>query len=213
MPKANASASARRDLPGPQSSPGAALKAMELRQPLQVIVTAREVLAQTVRGAAEEAQLTLIKDATARLATLLDRLVLKLREPAAMRSRPTRATAPGGLAPSQTVRAEAFLTAHFAEDVTLNDVAAQCRLSPAQFARAFAQTTGMLPNEWLLRYRIDEAKAMMLAASWRKVRDMHSRTRSAVTDVRIARASLGKYTRMILPQLHAGHCGHDNRQG
>jgi hypothetical protein len=53
----------------------------------------------------------------------------------------------------------------------------------------------------------------VLAASWRKVRDMHSRTRSAVTDVRIARASLGKYTRMILPQLHAGHCGHDNRQG
>jgi AraC family transcriptional regulator len=123
------------------------------------------VLAQTVRGAAEEAQLTSIKDATARLATLLDRLVLKLREPAAMRSRPTRATAQGGLTPSQTVRAEAFLAAHFAEDVTLNDVAAQCRLSPAQFARAFAQTTGVLPNEWLLRYRIDEAKAMMLETS------------------------------------------------
>jgi AraC-like DNA-binding protein len=71
----------------------------------------------------------------------------------------------GRLTPSQTVRAEAFLAAHFAEDVTLNDVAAQCRLSPAQFARAFAQTTGMLPNEWLLRYRIDEAKAMMLETS------------------------------------------------
>ena len=161
MLKANASAGARRGLRGLQNSPGAALKAMELRQPLQVIVTAREVLAQTVRGAAEEAQLTLIKDATARLATLLDRLVLKLREPAAMRS----LSAPGGLTPSQTVRAEAFLAAHFAEDVTLNDVAAQCQLSPAHFARAFAQTTGMLPNEWLLRYRIDEAKAMMLETS------------------------------------------------
>lgn len=161
MPKANASAGARRGLRGLQNSLGAALKAMELRQPLQVIVTAREVLAQTVRGAAEEAQLTLIKNATARLATLLDRFVLKPREPTAMRSRP----APGGLTSSQTVRAEAFLAAHFAEDVTLNDVATQCQLSPAHFARAFAQTTGMLPNEWLLRYRIDEAKAMMLETS------------------------------------------------
>lgn len=162
MPKANASANARRGLRGPQSPPGAALMAMELRQRLQVVVTAREVLAQTVRGAAEEAQLTLIKDATDRFAKMLDRLVLALREPAAMRS---RGTAQGGLTPSQTVRAEAFLAAHFAEDVTLNDVAAQCRLSPAHFARAFTQTTGMLPNEWLLRYRIDEAKAMMLETS------------------------------------------------
>ncbi len=158
MPKANASASARRGLRGLQSPPGAGFKAMELRQPLQVIVTAREVLAQTVSGAAEEAQLTLIKDATAHLATMLDRLVLKLREP-------TRAAAQGGLTLGQTVRAEAFLAAHFAEDVTLNDVAAQCGLSPAHFARAFTQTTGMLPNEWLLRYRIDEAKVMMLETS------------------------------------------------
>ena len=165
MPKANASASARRGLRRLQSPPGAAFKAMELRQPLQVIVTAREVLAQTVRGATEEAQLTLIKEASARLSTILDRLVLTLRESAATRSRTTRATAQGGLTPSQTVRAEAFLAAHFAEDVTLNDVAAQCRLSPAHFARAFTQTTGMLPNEWLLRYRIDEAKAMMLETS------------------------------------------------
>lgn len=139
--------------------------AMELRQPLQVIVTAHDVLAQTVRGADGEAQLTLIKDVTARLATMADRLVLKLREPTAMRPRPTRATAQGGLTPSQTVRAEAFLAAHLAEDVTLNDVAAHCRLSPAHFARAFTQTTGMLPNEWLLRYRIDQAKAMMLETS------------------------------------------------
>ena len=165
MPKANASPSARRGLRGLQSPPGAAFKAMELRQPLQAIVTAHEVLiAQTVRGATEEAQLTLIKEATARLSTILDRLVLSLREPAAMRSRTTR-PAQGGTTPSQTVRAEAFLAAHFAEDVTLNDVAAQCRLSPAHFARAFTQTTGMLPNEWLLRYRIDEAKAMMLETS------------------------------------------------
>jgi AraC-like DNA-binding protein len=165
MPKANASANARRGLRGLQGPPGAVVKAMELRQPLQVIVTAREVLAQTVRGTAEETQLTLIKDATERLASMVDRLVLKLREPAAMRLRPTRAGAQGGLTPSQTVRAEAFLAAHFAEDVTLNDVAAQCRLSPAHFARAFSETTGMLPNEWLLRYRIDEAKAMMLETS------------------------------------------------
>ena len=165
MPKANASANARRGLRGLQGPPGAVVKAMELRQPLQVIVTAREVLAQTVRGTAEETQLTLIKDATERLASMVDRLVLKLREPAAMRTQPARAAAQGALTPSQTVRAEAFLAAHFAEDVTLADVAAQCRLSPAQFARAFAQTTGVLPNEWLLRYRIDEAKAMMLETS------------------------------------------------
>jgi hypothetical protein len=41
--------------------------AMELRRPLQIIVTARDVLAPTVPGATEKARLTLIKEATVRL--------------------------------------------------------------------------------------------------------------------------------------------------
>jgi hypothetical protein len=43
--------------------------AMQLRQLLQVIIKAGDVLAPTIPGAAEEARLTLIEGATARLST------------------------------------------------------------------------------------------------------------------------------------------------
>ncbi len=75
--------------------------------------------------------------------------------------RPGRLIAKGGLSPRQAVRAEAFLAAHFAEDVTLGDVAQHCGLSRAHFARAFRKTMGLTPHQWLLRYRIEQAKAMM----------------------------------------------------
>ncbi len=71
----------------------------------------------------------------------------------------------GGLSPHQKNRAEGYLAAHFAKDVSLGELAAHCGLSRAHFARAFRRTVGISPHQWLLRYRVDQAKAMMLEGS------------------------------------------------
>jgi AraC family transcriptional regulator len=78
---------------------------------------------------------------------------------------PRTLAAKGGLSPRQAARAEAFLAGHFAQDITLGDVAAHCGLSRAHFAAAFRRTTGLTPHQWLLRHRIERAQAMMLETS------------------------------------------------
>ena len=67
----------------------------------------------------------------------------------------------GGLSPRQAARAQDYLAAHYAEDITLRDVALECRLSPAYFIKAFKKTIGITPHQWLIRHRIDRAKAIM----------------------------------------------------
>ena len=57
----------------------AAVMAMELRQSLQVIVSAHDVLARSLCGSAVRTQLPLIKAAAMRLAGTIDRLVEILR--------------------------------------------------------------------------------------------------------------------------------------
>ena len=64
----------------------------------------------------------------------------------------------GGLAPVHARRVKEFLHAHLSGRILLTDLARTCDLSVRQFTRAFRQTTGMAPHQWLLRQRIDKAK-------------------------------------------------------
>jgi hypothetical protein len=57
----------------------AAVTAIDLRQSLQVIVSAHDVLTRRIRGDTEESQLALIKGAALRLARTVDELVQVLR--------------------------------------------------------------------------------------------------------------------------------------
>ena len=61
------------------NDPCAAVMAMELRQSLQVIVSAHDVLARSLCGSAVRTQLALIEAAAMRLAGTVDRLVEILR--------------------------------------------------------------------------------------------------------------------------------------
>ena len=72
-----------------------------------------------------------------------------------------RPVARGGLSTALERRATAFLAAHFAKDVHLEDVAAACGLSRGHLIRAFKLTTGVTPHKWLQRYRIEQAKALL----------------------------------------------------
>lgn len=69
----------------------------------------------------------------------------------------------GALAPWQERRAKEVMQSRLASRLTMADVAAECRLTPSHFARAFRRSTGVTPHEYLLQLRIDEAKRLMLS--------------------------------------------------
>jgi AraC family transcriptional regulator len=68
----------------------------------------------------------------------------------------------GGLAPWQLHRATEVLKANLDGQITLSEVARECKLSISHFVRAFKQTTGQPPYRWLLQQRIDAAKELLL---------------------------------------------------
>lgn len=64
----------------------------------------------------------------------------------------------GGLAPWQERKAkEALLEGALA----LKDVARECGLSVSHFSRAFRETSGLAPHQWLLRQRLETAKRLL----------------------------------------------------
>jgi AraC family transcriptional regulator len=71
----------------------------------------------------------------------------------------------GGLAPWQERRAKDLLDAHIGGGITLNDLARSCELSIRHFTRAFRQSTGMAPYQWLQSRRMDKAKQLLEKSS------------------------------------------------
>ena len=68
----------------------------------------------------------------------------------------------GGLAPWQQKRATELLAAKLDGDLSMAEIAVECRLSARHFSRAFAQSFGTTPHRWQLNYRVDVAKALLL---------------------------------------------------
>ena len=67
----------------------------------------------------------------------------------------------GGLAPWQERRCKELVTARIAVQISLEDLANECRLSVSYFGRAFKQTIGESPHRWLLRQRVKAAEKML----------------------------------------------------
>jgi AraC family transcriptional regulator len=68
----------------------------------------------------------------------------------------------GGLSPWQLRRVLDFLAAHLSDDPTIAELARECGLSSGYFARAFRQTTGVTPHQWLIRKRVERARGLLL---------------------------------------------------
>jgi len=73
-----------------------------------------------------------------------------------------RAARRGALAVWQERRAKEFIEAHLTENISLADLARECSLSVAQFARAFKRATGMAPYQFLIVRRIERARNLLL---------------------------------------------------
>lgn len=54
-----------------------------------------------------------------------------------------------------------YLQDHYHEDLKLRDLAGRAHMSVSHFARLFKQYTGMPPHEYLVNYRVNEAKKML----------------------------------------------------
>ncbi|MDR3372991.1 MAG: AraC family transcriptional regulator, partial [Ancalomicrobiaceae bacterium] len=67
----------------------------------------------------------------------------------------------GTLAPWQLRRATEAMASLADGDVSLKELAAQCRLSISYFVRAFKNTTGDPPHRWLLRHRVERSKSLL----------------------------------------------------
>jgi AraC family transcriptional regulator len=71
----------------------------------------------------------------------------------------------GGLAPWQERRAKELIGAHLGGGVTLDVLAQACELSSRHFTRAFRQSTGKAPHQWLQHRRMGKAKQLLERSS------------------------------------------------
>src|SRR5262245_45357404 len=73
----------------------------------------------------------------------------------------------GGLGAARLRRITEFVRAKVEEDVSLDEMAQSVGLSTAHFARMFRTSTGETPHQFVLRQRVERAKAMLRAADVR----------------------------------------------
>lgn len=71
----------------------------------------------------------------------------------------------GGLTGWQERQAKEYLSANLDGEGSLKELAVLCGLSTSHFSRAFKETIGVAPHQWLVRRRIEVAKALLKAPS------------------------------------------------
>ena len=69
----------------------------------------------------------------------------------------------GGLAPWQERRCKELMNSRIGAQISLRELAKECRLSISHFAAAFRQSTGESPHRWLMKRRVEIAKEMLLS--------------------------------------------------
>ncbi len=67
----------------------------------------------------------------------------------------------GGLTPWRERLAKHLIRTLLGEKITVPQLAEACSLSRSHFSRAFKRSTGMSPQDWIHRQRIDQAKRLI----------------------------------------------------
>ena len=84
----------------------------------------------------------------------------------AVRHRPVQVYR-GGLGSARLRRIRELVHAKLADDLSLDEMAQSVGLSTAHFARMFRKSTGPTPHQFVLRQRVERAKAMLRAPGTR----------------------------------------------
>jgi AraC family transcriptional regulator len=80
----------------------------------------------------------------------------------AVRHRPVQISR-GGLGPARLRRIRELIHARLEHELSLNEMAESVGLSTAHFARMFRKSTGQTPHQFVLRQRLERAKALLRA--------------------------------------------------
>ncbi|HSE31113.1 MAG TPA: AraC family transcriptional regulator [Pyrinomonadaceae bacterium] len=67
----------------------------------------------------------------------------------------------GGLSPQKLRRVTEFIADNFASDISLAELAQVAGMSSFHFAREFKKATGTTPHQYLIKFRVDHAKALL----------------------------------------------------
>jgi len=67
----------------------------------------------------------------------------------------------GGLSPAKLRLVKAFVNENLTSSLSLTDIAKLVQMGPCHFARAFKESTGLSPHQYVLRRRIDRAVEML----------------------------------------------------
>ena len=73
----------------------------------------------------------------------------------------------GGLGSTRLRRIKELVHAKIEDDLSLDEMAQSVGLSTAHFARMFRKSTGQTPHQFVLRQRLERARAMLRAADSR----------------------------------------------
>jgi len=114
------------------------------------------VIAQLTRAAIAPDRLVLDE-----IALLLGAHLLQRYCGAAPRATPVRR----GLQGWQRLRADEMLRARLDGDITLREIADACSLSVRHFARCFQRSFGVSAHQYLIRLRLERAKALLLTTT------------------------------------------------
>jgi AraC-like DNA-binding protein len=75
----------------------------------------------------------------------------------------TRQEVRGGLSPWQIRKVTSHIEAHLDRPIRNEDLAAVVRLNPSHFGRAFRNSFGEPPHEYVIRRRVERAQGLMLS--------------------------------------------------
>jgi AraC-like DNA-binding protein len=92
---------------------------------------------------------------------LSDVLAALVARHAQVRPRPE----PDGASRPEILRARDYLREHYAQAVSLDQLAALAGMSPFHFARSFRKVVGLAPHAYLLQRRIAEAKRLLVGGA------------------------------------------------
>ena len=109
------------------------------------------------------ATLPALKSPSEATAAFVEYLAIALHEHVihAYAGAPLRNRKSGGLAPWQIKRVRDFVEQNLSRDISIAELSADCRLSCSHFARAFQASLGMTPHQWMIKRRLERAKALM----------------------------------------------------